>query len=143
MEDTITDHIEALKLPNVNNMLMDRKRLTSMHVSYSVIPTVNGIELVGRKFYIVHTYPTIILYRLNTVHLKKKCGRGERTPPFFIKRKQHGFTRPRKNLPNPVQCPRGPSLAASTARFFYPQTEIRPSRNLNSRPCGTTIPQLL
>jgi len=30
-------------------------------------------------------------------YLKKRGRRGERTPPFFIKRKQHGFSQSRKN----------------------------------------------
>jgi hypothetical protein len=44
---------------------------------------------------------------------------GQRILPFFVKRKQHGFIRPRKNPSNPELCPRGPSLTVSTAREIF------------------------
>ena len=74
--------------------------------------------------------------KLASAHLKKRGEGGcERTPPFFIKRKQHGFFWPRKKTLNPGPCPRGPNFAANTAReFFYPRVEIRPTWNSNSRP---------
>ena len=69
--------------------------------------------------------------------LKKRGGGwgGERTLPFFIKRKQHGFIRLRKNPLNPGPCPRGPSFAASTSRgIFFAHEKVRPGWESNQRP---------
>jgi len=69
---------------------------------------------------------------------KNAAGRGEWTPSFFIKRKQYGFTRPRKNPPKPWPMPERakPCGEHSEGDFFSPQTEIRPNWNSNTRPYG-------
>ena len=81
-------------------------------------------------------YPTPLETRM-LVEKKTQPG-GERTLPFFIKRKRLRLHPAAEKPPNPGPCQRGPSLAASTARgFFYPRAEIRPSWDSNSRPCGS------
>jgi len=64
--------------------------------------------------------PDWVCLLINHRQFKKKTRPGgERIPPFFIKRKWLRLHPAAEKPPNPGPCPRGPSLAASTARGFF------------------------
>ena len=76
--------------------------------------------------------------------IKKHGRRGEWTPLFFIKRKQHGFSRPRKNPRILAHAREGQALRrAQRGDFFTHGRKFVPTRIRTRDLVGTTIPQLL